>query len=202
MDITYRSPTMDEMAELTASVKRAFADYPVPMTIDEKGFAEFVRTNDIVLEQSVVAVKADGGMVGQSMSGRRGERAWVGGTGLSPELRGKGVGMGMVTHQLGLLKEKGATDICLEVLATNTRAKRIYQANGFKPRRDLYSFRNMHPAVGKLPTPDHLRFEGCEVEAVLDVYRPDNPWQAMRESVEKMTGCQAFLMACQGLSGL
>lgn len=193
MGFDLRIPTTKDIPALAGSFQRAFADYHVPMTISEAGLKEFILQNDIDLDLSVMVMGGDGRILGQSFSGVRGDRAWVAGTGLEPGSRGKGVGMSMLEHQLKVLKDAGIQEVSLEVLDKNVDAKRVYQALGFKFRRDLFCFRHNEPKIGSLPPPAHLKFEGCEVEDVLGFYRPDNPWQCMKGSVEKMDGVKAFL---------
>jgi ribosomal protein S18 acetylase RimI-like enzyme len=193
MDVTYRNPTVDDIPDLATSTTKCFSDYFLPIKLDERMLRDFIKINDIDLSLSIVVIDDNGRIKGQSLTGRRDDTAWLAGTGLVPKLRGQKIGMRMLGRQLKGLREAGVTDIRLEVLVQNERAKKVYEGLGFKRRRDLYSFRMVEPFQGDLDPPEHLRFETCDAKDVLDLYRPDNPWQSMKESVAKMDDLKAFL---------
>jgi len=193
MDVTYRNPTGDDIKNLAKSITKCFSDYYLPIKFDQKLLRKFIKINDIDLDLSIVVIDDNGRIQGQSLTGRRGERAWVAGTCLVPKIRGHKIGMRMLGRQLKGLRSAGVSEVCLEVLVQNEKAKKFYESLGFKHRRDLYSFRMVDRFEGDLDPPDHLRFEACDAKDVLDLYRPEHPWQSMKESVTNMEDLKAFL---------
>jgi len=51
--------------------------------------------------------------------------------GVSPDSRGKGFGQRMIEHFIAYEKQVNTTHVCLDVAATNPRAKSLYQRLGF-----------------------------------------------------------------------
>lgn len=192
-EIEFKAPSEDDIPDLAVSIMESFKDYYVPMVIDEAVLRAFIQTYDIDLGLSVVALDRGGSYIGQSLTGRRGDRTWVAATGIRPDTRDKGIGLGMLARQIDVIRSVRAREVALEVLVQNVKAKRIYQGAGFKRRRDLYSFRRLGSDDAPSTLPDHLRFEPCNVKDVLDLYRPDHPWQSMAESIANMEGTRAFL---------
>jgi len=189
-----RTVTAQDIPELVAVFGRAFSDYYVPMEMDEQHLRQFIELNDIVLDLSVVSEDTSGHMVGHSLSGKRGTLGWVGGAGVVPEHRRKGIGTAMVQKQVQALKASGVNEVRLEVISRNVRAMPMYEKLGFAATRNLHYFRLQRPEPEEvISLPDDLRFEPCAVAQVLEMYRPDHPWQSMKESVGRLQDARAFM---------
>jgi len=191
--VNLRTPTKDDIPALAKAFQFAFSDYFIPMDFDEAHLREFLYVNDIDLGLSFLVETPGGQPVGQALSGRRGELGWIGGVGLHPEYRGKGIARDLVKRQLRAFRDGGVQEVTLEVLSQNERAKKLYDGMGFETVRDLHYFRHMRPEPESSTPPEDLRFEEAPVEQVLEMYTPDHPWQTMKQSLLKGTDLKAFL---------
>jgi ribosomal protein S18 acetylase RimI-like enzyme len=192
-DVKYMTPTEDDIPALVKAFAVAFSDYFIPQDTDEAHQREFFHVSDIDFNLSVLVVTPTGEPVGQAVSGRRGELGWIGGVGLRPDFRRKGIALEMVRRQLKAFREAGVHEVTLEVLSQNERAKRLYDGLGFQDVRDLYYFRSLSPLVEEPSGFEELRFEEAPIEQVLEFYTPNHPWQTMKESVSKLTDLKAFM---------
>jgi ribosomal protein S18 acetylase RimI-like enzyme len=191
--VIFRTPTKEDLPALAKAFQVSFSDYFVPMNMDETHLREFIYVNDIDLKLSFLAETPSGQPVGQALSGRRGEQGWIGGVGLHPEYRGKGIARDLVRKQLMAFRDGGVQEVTLEVLSQNERAMKLYDKLGFETVRDLQYYRHMRPEIDDAPVPENLRFEDAPIEAVIEMYTPDHPWQTMKESLSKGTDLKAFM---------
>ena len=88
------------------------------------------------LEASRVGL-ADGRPVALTLLGLRETRAWLAGVGVIPVARGWGYGAAITQAAVDQAAARGAREISLEVLETNTIAQRIYERLGFQHVRRL-----------------------------------------------------------------
>jgi len=110
-------------------------------------FAEDSRVHDVDLSASFLAL-SDNRPVGVTLVGRRGDRAWIGGMGVHPTIRGRGLGTKLMFRTQDRLRAQGARTIELEVLVENDVARRCYARAGFAARRRYYCFRG---TVSRIP---------------------------------------------------
>jgi ribosomal protein S18 acetylase RimI-like enzyme len=192
-EVSFRPIGPEDIPALAASFKRAFSDYFVQLDMDEAHLRQFIEVNDIDLGLSILVETSGGRAIGQTLSGRRGDLGWVGGAGLDPEFRGKGIAREMMRRQLKAFDNAGVQEVLLEVLSQNERAQKLYDGLGFQQVRELHYYRHMHPDPDEVPEPEGLRFEEAPVGQVLEFYTPDHPWQSMRESVSKLKDAKAFM---------
>src|SRR5690242_13654265 len=94
--------------ERAAALNRVFQGYVLPFEMSEEQFALHIRTNDIDLQASPVFLN-DGAVVAATLVALRGERSWIGGFGVSPELRGQGFGRKLISAAEAAARERGAT---------------------------------------------------------------------------------------------
>lgn len=120
-------------AELAAIFTAGFAEYVVPMRVDEQAFARMVEIADVDLGRSRVAVQ-DGEPVAIGLLAVRGDDAWIAGLGVVPEARRTGVGRRVMES---LLDDAAGLDVTLEVIESNEPALRLYEALGFEETRKL-----------------------------------------------------------------
>lgn len=91
-------------------------------------FNHHVVAGDLDLDSSPVLI--DGGeLVGFSYLGRRGDRGWIGGFGVAPAHRGRGVGREIFAEQMAVIRRLGLARVQLEVLRQNW-AKKLYARGG------------------------------------------------------------------------
>lgn len=183
--LTLRPASAVPFDELAVAFNRAYEGYFMPIHMDAEAIASHIHTNDIALEDSLVARDPDGAPVGIAFLGVRGERGWVGGVGIAPEWRGKGWGKALMRALIERARLRGLSILYLEVLEPNTVAHQLYERLGFHETRLLDIF--IGPLAPPSPTPPLA--EGNAIAAIplaeaLAAYPGHNqipaPWQ--RES--------------------
>ena len=111
---------------------RGYEEYFVPFHMDAATFDDVVRRWDIDLDRSCVAFDDDE-TVGLANLAVRGERAWIGGIGVIPSARRRGIGRAL---KEALLEEAPPT-VTLELIEHNEPARLLYEQLGFVTRRTL-----------------------------------------------------------------
>src|SRR5262245_60168048 len=113
LDLELRPASAAKRADFIAALNAAYQDYYVPIHLNNWSFEELVEREDIRLESSVAALN-NGQVVGLGMLGVRGARGWVGGMGVVPEWRHKGIGRRMLNYLIGEAKRLGIQKLQLE----------------------------------------------------------------------------------------
>lgn len=121
---------------LAALFNEAYQDYAVPMHLDAGAIAFMHEALDLVPERSCL-VWEDGRPIGVGFLGLRGTRAWVGGMGVTPAARRRGVGERILQQLIAHAREAGVQTLLLEVLESNTGARLLYEKLGFRTFRQL-----------------------------------------------------------------
>lgn len=172
---------------LAALFTGCYRGYYVPMTLAAPDFEHMARLCDYDLERSRVAL-LDGVPAGLAVLAARGTRGWIGGMGVVPEARGRGLGTALMRAVLAAGRDLGLRSVDLEVLVQNAPAIRIYEELGFRRTRGLEVW-SLEP--GEVPAP------GVEVAAVdprrclaeFDSLHPArSPWQRDRATLERAIG--------------
>jgi ribosomal protein S18 acetylase RimI-like enzyme len=125
--------TLDELARLFTA---AYEDYVVPFQIDEATLRFMVAAFDLDLTSSRVALD-DGEPVGLVNLGVRGDRGWVGGVGVVPASRRRGLGERLMLVLLDEARARELRQVTLEVIEQNDPAHRLYEKLGFETTRWL-----------------------------------------------------------------
>ena len=119
-----------------ASFTSAFEGYPVKISVDAVWLARRARYEQHDLLNSLVAL--DGAeAVGMAVLAVRGTRGWVGGFGVVPRLRGRGLGRRLMAALVERARAAGLRRLSLEVLKGNAAAIRLYEQAGMRVTRDL-----------------------------------------------------------------
>lgn len=175
--------TIDHEA-LVALMNEAYSDYDVPMHVDALAFRFMVRSFDLDLAESRVALAGDTA-VGIVLLARRGERAWIGGMGVTPAARRQGIGRALMHAALERARALGSREAWLEVLTTNARAIALYEDLGFRHVRRLDVLRIEAPppapagvTTGPIALEDALAFARLH-------RRCEEPWQREEGSVRR-----------------
>ncbi|PJF32128.1 MAG: hypothetical protein CUN51_00425 [Candidatus Thermofonsia Clade 1 bacterium] len=126
--------SFDQLADI---YNQARVDYIVPMPMNGKRMAEYVRDYDVDLNASAVAINGDNVELGVCMLGRRADRAWITRLGVIPERRGRHIGQFLTELMLENARALGARRAQLEVIKGNEPATRLFYKLGFEPIRDL-----------------------------------------------------------------
>lgn len=128
------------LEELTTIYNQTRVDYIVPMPMNARRMAEYVRHYDIDLDASAVAFYA-GEVIGIAMLGRRAQRAWITRLGVIPERRGRKTGSFLMETLLNQARARGASRVQLEVIQGNDPACYLFRKFGFTETRELLVIR-------------------------------------------------------------
>lgn len=135
---------------LAALWNRAYDGYFVPVCLTPEQLARHIARSDIDLGLSVVGSLA-GQPFGLSLAAVRRDgpaaAAWIGGFGVVPEFRRRGLAGRLIAHQLDRLDGEGVATTGLEVIEANP-ARRVYAAAGFLERRRLVLLEGPLPPPG------------------------------------------------------
>jgi len=129
-EVDIRRVGSDELEPLVEAQNEIFSDYLIPMRSSPEFFLEFLRS--VGGSMSNILVATDGGkIVGYVNPVIDGREAWVGGVGVVPTHRGKGIAKKLMTAAEDVCRDKGVDEISLEVIVGNDRAYKLYKRLGF-----------------------------------------------------------------------
>lgn len=173
-ETAYHYKTLEDtpLQTLADCLNLAFADYELPLHLDEKALAGYLAASGVEFGLSFGAFSG-GALVGFILNscglyqGRR--LVFDAGTGVVPDHRGRGVFTGLYAFGEQILRQKGIGAYYLEVLQKNDRAIAAYQKQGFAVTREyvvLHAEGEWGPEpTGVSYTPygefDFGRAEGC-----------------------------------------
>lgn len=120
-------------------VNKIFKDYVLPINWNVLNFKMDARENSVSFSDSFVFLKKDG-PVGFILNAIRGKRARIDAMGVVDSERGKGLAERILKHAFHHLKLKNIEQIFLEVAASDERAVKFYDKNGFRKSRELHTF--------------------------------------------------------------
>lgn len=161
-------------AERARLINEAYADYYVPLYVTADQVVRMDQAYDADLGRSVVAFfGAD--PVGSALLSRRGVRGWIHSVGTLPAWRRSGIARAMVAQVMAAAAAAEVEQLTLEVITQNTPAYRLYESLGFRPRREMLTWRR---ANDQDPLPiSRARL----VQAAPDrLYGPLASWQTTR----------------------
>jgi GNAT superfamily N-acetyltransferase len=125
-----------DIAALADLFNRGYSGYFTPVSLTGEAFAAMQAAHDVDLSRSSV-VRLEGVPAGIVLLARRGRRGWIGGMGVTPEARGRGLGRELMRVALASAWESHLTSVQLEVIEENRWAIGIYEDVGFRDRRGL-----------------------------------------------------------------
>lgn len=111
-----------------------FQDYIIPMRSSRQFFIDFLKSVGGDLKNVLVALEGER-IVGYANPVVDQHEAWVGGIGVLPGYRGKGIGTRLMLATEELSRSKGAREISLEVIEGNSKAERLYERLGYQRTR-------------------------------------------------------------------
>jgi len=137
-EVKVRRVAPDQVDDLVAAQNEMFSDYVIPMRVSREFFLEFLRS--VGGKFSNVHVAMEGGrIVGYVNPVVDGRESWVGGIGVIPDCRKRGIGARLMEVAEEFSRAEGAEDISLEYILGNTRAERLYQRLGYRQNRTYLS---------------------------------------------------------------
>jgi RimJ/RimL family protein N-acetyltransferase len=175
-DLTALSAT-----DLAAAYNLVYSDYVVPFAMSVAAARQHVATYAIALDRSLLWRDDAGEIIGLGALGIRGERGWVGGFGLAPDWRGRGLSGRLIAALLDRARGAGLRRVQLEVVTTNERAIRTYERAGFRRTRELLLLRADAAAVPASDATVTAVSPATLLAGVHGLALPDFAWQ--RESV-------------------
>jgi ribosomal protein S18 acetylase RimI-like enzyme len=132
------SYSFDQLADIYNQTR---VDYIVPMPMNGKRMAEYIRDYDINLDRSTVSLNAKHQPIGIVMLGVRDERSWITRLGILPNQRGQKVGQALVELSIEKSIERHVVRIQLEVITGNQPAYQLFLKLGFEEVRELLVIR-------------------------------------------------------------
>lgn len=135
--MTIQPASMIHREELTNALNRAYDGYFVPIYMTPATFDLACQRESVDYDASRAAVLNGNTVAGLCMLGIRGRRGYVFGMGVVPEFRKRGIARQIIASLIGESRQRGLTQIQLEVITRNSPACHLYQAVGFKTRREL-----------------------------------------------------------------
>jgi GNAT superfamily N-acetyltransferase len=126
------------VGDLAAVWRAAYEGYYVPLPFDAEQLARHVAWTGIDLSLSLVGL-TDGEPFGLSLAARDGDEAWIGGFGVGPAHRRRGLATRLFAAQTERLDAVGIVRTRLECIDVNP-AREVYRRAGFETLRDLLVF--------------------------------------------------------------
>jgi ribosomal protein S18 acetylase RimI-like enzyme len=170
-----------ELGRLARLFTDAYEGYYLPFAVDEPTLRFMVEAYDLDLDASRVALR-DGVPVGLANLGVRGDRGWIGGIGVVAAARRRGLARALMGAVLDAARERGLSEIWLEVLEQNEPAHRLYDELGFMTIRrvDVWVLDKGDGADAREASLDKAQ------ELIRDLRREPEPWQRADETVERL----------------
>lgn len=191
-DIRIRRMAADQVDILVHAQNEMFSDYVIPMRVTTQYFLEFLRS--VGGKVSNVHVATDGArIVGYVNPVIDGKESWVGGVGVLPGYRRKGIGSRLMEAAEEFSRAEGAEEISLEYILGNDRAERLYKRLGYREHR-VYLSAEGRPETfsgfGEMP-------EKATLSEVLDLHGraySDTCWQKRKafSIIQSAKGAECF----------
>lgn len=194
-DFEIRPLERGQLDELIDAQNEIFSDYIIPMKSTREFFLDFQRSVGGDLRNVLVAFSGDE-MVGYVNPVVDGQEGWIGGVGVAPGMRGKGLGRRLMLSAEGLCKTKGVREIFLEVIEGNDRAQNLYESLGYQATRK-YVTAEGRPA----------RYEGfglvprkADISEILPIHEKaykETCWQRRKTEaiVESARGAECYIVS-------
>jgi len=120
---------------LTHAWNLGYTGYFTPIHFTEEQFAQWMQAGSFDLTRSLLLMDGDR-PAGFSFLGVREDRGWIGGFGIAPDYRGKGLAYQLFHDHVELARQTGLRTVQLEVLVENW-AQKVYARAGFRVTRRL-----------------------------------------------------------------
>lgn len=138
----------------------SFVDYEVSIDLSRDAMEEKLLTDRIRLDKSLGAIR-DGKLIGFMLTGydefEGSTLAYNAGTGVIPAHRRTGIGTDLYRQLFRMFQQDGIEGAILEVLCSNQKAIKLYEASGFSASREFtcirgtISQREINPKVTIVP---------------------------------------------------
>lgn len=198
MSLTFQPAAGLELGRLAGLFTAAYEGYVVPFSIDERTLRFMVDAYDLNLDASQIGL-LDGVPVGLANLALRGERAWIGGIGVTPFGRRRGIGEQLLRRLIEQARERGARVVQLEVIEANAPAIALYEKVGFLDVRrvGVWILDADRKARGDASDTD----VGAAGDLVRSLRRAREPWQRDDETLARLRSLEPPLRALGGDGG-
>lgn len=133
-DIELRHIPKGRLDELVDAQNEIFSDYIVPMRSSKEFFIDFLQSVGGSMDNVMVALDGER-MVGYANPVVDGDEAWIGGVGVVPSHRGRGIGRRLMLAAEEFSESMGAETSFLEVIEGNSKALGLYRSLGYRETR-------------------------------------------------------------------
>ena len=174
---------------------RGFQGYAVDLTQTLDSLLARIISHGISPADSLVAFDANepvGFLLNALRVSGDSRLAWNGGTGIVPEMRGKGIGKRLVEAAIDLYTRNSVDRATLEALTTNESAIKLYSSCGYEVVDELTFLQRDDPVDDWVTTSPFESYKAVEVAPAvigqLSFYYKLSPYQALWESVALACG--------------
>jgi GNAT superfamily N-acetyltransferase len=177
---------------LVEALNLAYRNYYRPLHLTPDSFTAMADREAVALDESVVATDGER-VVGMALLGVRPPRGWIGGVGVIPAYRQRGIARAMTKHLLEQARRLGLETLQLEVITLNDTARRLYESLGFVSQRRLL-------LLTRQPNPRPLRSDDgplprCEaippdeaLSLLANLDRVNRAWSRDAENLSPISG--------------
>ena len=169
-----------------------FKGYFVDLTLPLDRFVQRLTYENISLEHSLIAFEQDrpvGFLLNAFRISRDKKIAWNGGTGVAPDMRGKGVGKALVAAAIDVYKSEYVDTAFLEAIKGNESAIALYKNNGYQVFDELTNLQSDNPNKFTSTSSSYIIQEvHPAVVGVLDFYYERSAWQTQWQSLAATCG--------------
>ena len=183
------------LEQLTEIYNQTRVDYIVPMPMNSKRMADYVRFYDVDLSLSSVSLNNLHSPTGLVMIAVRGDSAWITRLGVMPDQRRRKIGESLMEISIDRLKMSRMRCIKLEVIRGNEPAQRMFLKLGFVAQRELLVIRRPPGPIVSSPYPAPATVTPLEPEAIAACLQE-------RETHVAWTEATASLLNTQALKGI
>ena len=194
MNIELASASQASLELLTDIFNQSYSDYAVPINLSVDAMRHTIHHYDIQLDKSCIA-REGGIVVGLGYLSIRDDRGWIGGLGVIPNYRKRGIGRIMMEYLIATGWQAGLSEIRLEVIEGNTAAHSLYSQLGFNTLRRLQIIQA--DSIPRVESDATLSVQEVSLNEALrnysDMHTSANPWQRERLSLERANDLSAWV---------
>lgn len=184
------------MDDLVEAQKDIFSDYLVPIQISREFMDSFMRSVGGSAEHILVAMDGEE-IVGFVNPVVDGNEAWIGGLGICPRARRRGLGRRLMLAAEDDARERGAEMVLLEVIEGNLQAMNLYTSLGYTKNVSYVSAEGRpQQFAGYGPSPSE-----ADVDEVMDIHSEayrGTCWQRRKTSALRESGANAEVFKVDG----
>jgi GNAT superfamily N-acetyltransferase len=191
-----------DFPEIGAAFTAVYAGYLHPVSVDGHAIRQHISVHDIDRAHSPIWLDDADEVIALALLGVRGDAGWVGGFGVVPAHRGRGVSHQLMARVQEIAGGLGLRTLWLEVLTQNAPAIHTYQRAGFAPVRDLRILRSPIPAA-PADTAGALLLEADPAVLLRERERitPVRPvWQRAPQSLARVSGLSGLALGSPAAS--